>query len=272
MEYRKKHFISRFIILFALFALLPGCSSDTNPDVVEEILIQVGESTVTVQDFYEAFHSGVAYPSVLYGDKDALHKEKYRTLNRLTEELIIFERARELQIEVSDEELALAVEDFRKDYPDDTFEQTLIENGIPYPTWEKRLKRRLLLEKVVRNEISKNNFPTPLSHDEAAAAHQEKDPEKQVSPENRDADENTDGSDTEDSETPLSAADTGDDAPDQPSPDGGTENSPEPAASGHKAAPEYDNWLNRLKGQYTIEIDWELWEKIDNENAGDASS
>ena len=124
----------------------------------EEILIRVGSSFVTVRAFHEAFESNITSPSMLFQDPDALRDEKYRILNRLAEELLILERAREMNLKVSDEETAQVVNDIKTDFPDDTFEKTLMENGITFLSWEKALKRRLLMEKVIRQDLSKQAF------------------------------------------------------------------------------------------------------------------
>jgi hypothetical protein len=71
----------------------------------------------------------------------------------LTIELIILERATELGLSVSDEELEKAVADIKKDYPEDSFEKTLLEYAVSYETWQDRLRKRLLMEKVIQQEL-----------------------------------------------------------------------------------------------------------------------
>jgi hypothetical protein len=263
--------------LFALlttFVVTPGCGSGGNRDAVDEILIRAGESTVTVQEFQEAFKSGIAAASVPYGDTEALRSERYRTLNRLTEELIILQRARELKIEISDEELALAVNDIKKDYPDDTFEETLIENGISYLTWEKGLKRRLLMEKVVRRDVQEDFFPVPLPFDEADAAQMNAEFQVHFPLE----DEDTAGTETGDAEAlpekapPENGEETVGETRNRETRENETEETPSPEMPESGAESEYDHWLNRLKNQYTIEINWELWEKIEQGDTGAAFS
>ena len=42
-----------------------------------------------------------------------------------------------------------AAAEIKKDYPEDTFEKTLLEFAVSYESWETRLRNRLLMEKVV---------------------------------------------------------------------------------------------------------------------------
>jgi hypothetical protein len=253
------------IFLYALLvvsALFPGCSPGGNQGAVERVLIRVGDSTITVRGFHEAFESGITSPSVLYSDAEALREERYRTLTRLAEELIILERARELALVISDEELALAVDDVRKDFPDDTFEQTLIENGISYLAWEKGLRRRLLMEKVIQQDVSAASFQVPLPADNASATAMDANFEAQIPV------DTADGRDIPLDAPPEIAAEHIDDTGSTGDPEGdtGTDKARVPPENGSES--EYNAWIARLKEQYTIEIDWKLWEEIEQEDIG----
>lgn len=275
---KSKLFITIFTALFILPAsciIFPGCSRSGNQDVVERVLIRVGGSTVTVREFHEAFESGITSPSVLYSDTEALQKERFRTLNRLTEELVILERARELSIQVSDEELAKAVNDFKQDFPDDTFEQTLIENGVSYLVWEKGLKRRLLLEKVIRQEVSEKSFQVPLPPNDTGATAMDANFEAQMPVDEpmygedapKDNKNDTRGALSEN--TSESESKAADETTDGSEPESEVETDFSRMIPESESENQYEAWITRLKEQYTIEIDWKLWEEIEQEDLGD---
>jgi len=120
----------------------------------DENLIQVRDRVLTVIEFNQAFEiSKTAYPHNLRFDPDDFRNAQLRLLNQLMVEMIILERAEDLGLYISDEEVAKAVADIKKDYPEDTFEKTLLEFAVPYESWEARLKNRLLMEKVVDSEL-----------------------------------------------------------------------------------------------------------------------
>lgn len=249
-------------LLGGVFVLLSGCDTGGGHSSGERVLVRVGESEASVRNFHEEFESGITSPSVLYSDPEALIGEKYRALVRLTEELIIMERARELDIQVSDEEIARAADDFKQDFPDDSFDATLLENGISRLLWEKGLRRRLLMEKVIREDISEDAFQVPLpiaqktgsSSDPAGAAEiPETDAENMEPPPDEASPENG-GND------PAGASD----AVDITEATGTELVTGLPANVGEA---EYSAWIRDLKAQYAIEIDWELWEKIEQEDA-----
>ena len=130
-----------------------GCgNSESNPDA--EPLIRVKDRVLTVSEFNQVFEiSKTAYSNNLRYEPDDYRNAQLRLLNELTIEMIILERAAELGLTVSEEEVEKAVADVKEDYPGDTFEKTLLEFAVSYETWEKRLRNRLLMKKVIDHEL-----------------------------------------------------------------------------------------------------------------------
>lgn len=139
-------------VLLIIFALT-GCA-DSGTQIEDVFIIRVGDRVVTVQEFNKAFEiTKAAYSHKDVQNTDGVKEARLRLFNQMAEELVILERAKELGIEISDSELEKAVADIKEDYPDDVFEETLLEYAVPYNSWEKGLKNRLLMEKVVAKEL-----------------------------------------------------------------------------------------------------------------------
>ena len=51
--------------------------------------------------------------------------------------------------------------EIKSDYPEDTFEKALLQFAVSYESWEARLKNRLLMQKVVDNELKNQIVITP---------------------------------------------------------------------------------------------------------------
>lgn len=148
------------VVLF--FWILSGCSnSGSGKDVA--YLVRVGERAVTVLDFNKAFEiAKTAYPHNIMQNQDDYREAQIRLLNQMTEELILLERAMELNISVSDEEVENSIAKIKEDYPDEqVFEQTLLEYAVSYKSWKKGLKTRLLMEKLVEQELKDRIVITP---------------------------------------------------------------------------------------------------------------
>ena len=118
-------------------------------------LIRVGNSTVTVSEFNHAVEAAAedAFSGDVEINEETQNELRMRVLNQLAEELIIAERAKALGIKVTSEELERAVADIKSDYPDDTFEKTLLENAVSFQVWKKKLELRLLINKVIESEL-----------------------------------------------------------------------------------------------------------------------
>ncbi len=165
--------VGRSLLLISILAALSGCTSDAQDDAY---LIRVGTSTITVAEFKRAVDASgeEAFPGEKEIGSSALSDLRMRVMTQLTEELIIAERAKQLNITVSDEELEKAIAAVKADYPDDTFEKTLLENAVSYQAWKQKMATRLLIDKVITKELVDN---VRITSDDVAAYFQTHYPE-----------------------------------------------------------------------------------------------
>lgn len=130
-----------------------GCS-DFEHKQKDEYFIKVGNRTITVADFNKAFEIAKnAYPQNRIQQPDVNREVRLRLIQQMTEEMILLERAEELGITITDSQVEEALKDIKKDYPDNVFQETLLEYAIPYQSWREGLKTRLLMEKVIAQEL-----------------------------------------------------------------------------------------------------------------------
>jgi len=210
---------------FLLVYVFMGCvNSESNPDA--EQLIRVGDRVLTVSEFKQAFEiAKTAYSYNLRHEPDDYRSAQLRLLNELTIEMVILERATELGLNISDEELEKAVADIKKDFPEDTFEKTLLEFAVSYETWQDRLRNRLLMKKVIDHELKDQIV---ITSEDIAQYY-----EKNVRPQAPDQ---------------LKAGDIDKMIIEQLRRD--------------KMEQAYQTWINKLKQQYPIEISSVQWERI----------
>jgi outer membrane murein-binding lipoprotein Lpp len=132
--------------------LLCGCDRKNAGD---NVLLQVGSQSVRLSEFKRDVESAAeeAFPGERESNPDSLNELRMRVLNQLIEELIICEYAGGLGLKVTGAELDKAVQAIKADYPDQTFEETLLENAVSFQVWQQKLARRLLVEKVIAKEL-----------------------------------------------------------------------------------------------------------------------
>ncbi|MDP2861992.1 MAG: SurA N-terminal domain-containing protein [Desulfobacterales bacterium] len=209
--------------LLAVF-ILSGCSG-TESVQSDEYLVRIDVNVVTVLDFQRAFETAKsAYPHNITNESSVYREVKQQLLNQMIEELIVVQRAKELNITVTDQELGDAVEKIKKDYPEDEFEQTLLEYAISYKLWEKELRTRLIMEKVITEDLKNNIVVTP---DDMAKYYSEHLKNGSGDSSNKPA--------TEIAVKNLRNA---------------------------KAESAYKTWINELQRKYKIEINKKQWEKM----------
>ncbi len=149
------------IVPALLFSLMANCSRKDS-DLGNEVLLRVGDRVVTVLDFNKAFEiTKTAYPDDDQRQPEDFRKAKWRLLNQMAVELILQERARELDLRVTDAELEEAIAGIKSDYPQKEFEKTLLENAVSFKTWKNRLRINLIMAKVVKEELEDHVTITP---------------------------------------------------------------------------------------------------------------
>ena len=221
--------------------LSTGCEQKTT-DYGHEVLLSVGDRVLTVLDFNQAFEvSKTAYAHNIRQQPEALRDAQVRLLNQLTVELIMLERAEELEISVTDDELERAVSEIKSDYPEGEFEETLIEFAVSYDVWLSRLKTRLTMDKVVEAEL-KNRIS--ISPEDISQYYKKNFEGKEIEPDSSQSSEDI-------NETIVKQL------------------------RREKAEQVYKTWIEELKTKYPININSEQWDKITasqkiNENETDS--
>jgi len=152
MKYLQK-IITPAVLLLTVW-VLTSCSKPESKDQ-DEYLIRVGERVVTVLEFHKSFEiAKAAFPHNVLQDSSALKDSKIRLLNQMTEEMVLLERAKELDISILESEVEKNIAEIKSDYPEGVFEEILLEYAVSYEAWKKGLKTRMLIEKLIEKELS----------------------------------------------------------------------------------------------------------------------
>lgn len=216
--------ISAFLLMTVVLSTNSGC---TRKKVEEEYLIRVRNFSMTLSEFNQAVKaaSEEAFPGEQTIDPAALNDLRMRVLNQITEEMMISSYAADQGIQVSAEELEKAVADIKADYPDNTFEETLLENAISFQYWQKQLATRLLVEKVIAKELV---LPVQITSDDIAEYYKANYP--QGVPGDKNADE--------------------------------INQKIIKHLRQQKAELAYKEWIDSLHKTYPVEIDHQLWDRL----------
>jgi hypothetical protein len=144
------------LCLILLLATGHGCQQE--PVISDaSVLMAVGSREVRLDEFqrsYRVFRS--AYGEEAHDDPAVERASKIRFIRQMADQLVLMAHAHDRGVVVSDETLNKAVQDIRSDYPDDLFDQMLLENAINYEHWKESLRVRLVIDQLVRLELSQN--------------------------------------------------------------------------------------------------------------------
>ena len=142
------------LLLSLTFTLLLGCEEKNTAH--NPVLMQTANQAVTAAAYRQELNiyrtaTGI-YP---HEDAAADREMQIRFVSQMADQLVLLEHARALGIGVGDRDLEAALADIQRDYPDDVFEQLLLENAITLDEWKASLRTRLTIELVIRQELEK---------------------------------------------------------------------------------------------------------------------
>ena len=140
---------------FIVFIILSGCQGIDS--TAQKYVATVDGAKISLNDFNERFKAELdAIGSISSLKEDEINRLKEEILNKLIDEKIMLLRAERLSLSVSDEELEHRIEEIKKDYPDDGFDQIFAGREVDYNIWKKNLRRRLTLKKLADHDVSSN--------------------------------------------------------------------------------------------------------------------
>ena len=145
-----------------LILILSGCSNKGGPSAEEKAVISVDDRVLTLAEFNEYFETTkISSFEEQSQDSAAIREARLHFLLQLVEEMIILRRADDLHIQISTQELDEALLNIKKGYSKEDFEYLFLKQAISFEAWKERLKKRLLVQKVIRKELWEEASVTP---------------------------------------------------------------------------------------------------------------
>jgi len=149
----KKSFVC-FVILYGVVCFV-ACT-DPKTDCDPDYLIKTSSLNVGSEAFLEELDlKKAAYPYTIRDNPAEYNEMVIHLVKMLSEEIVLLSAAEKKGISVTNHELQLAEDEFKKDYPDDSFEQILLRSAISYPFWKKRFKKNMIIDKLIDQELKK---------------------------------------------------------------------------------------------------------------------
>jgi hypothetical protein len=142
-----------FMAAGVVIVIVSGC---TDPKRVEEkgCIIKAGAVEISRADFDRELEVKQANYSYDINDRpDEYNAMVLDLVSDLSDEAVLLAAAADKGIDVSPEELDAAVDEFKKDYPEDSFERMLLEKAISYPVWKKGLKKDMVIQKLIMQDL-----------------------------------------------------------------------------------------------------------------------
>ncbi len=138
------------IALFCLLLLLVGCSSEPAVEPLPP-LIQINDQEITKAEFLVEFEKSLQKDQALTGiEREELQRS---FLVQLIDRELIHGEARRLNITLTEDDVEVALQSYRQDYPGSSFEEMLHERGLTLQAWREELKESLIMEKLLEQAV-----------------------------------------------------------------------------------------------------------------------
>ncbi len=138
------------VLLLCLFGFVAGCDSEP---VVEKVLplIQINDQEISKTEFLAEFEKNLQKDQTLSG----IEREELQRLFlvQLIDRELIHAEATRLGITLTDADVETALQSYRQDYPDASFESMLQERGLTVQFWREELKESLIIEKLLEEAV-----------------------------------------------------------------------------------------------------------------------
>ena len=141
------------------FLIAGTAAAATAAQVVEAIVIRVGDRVVTRTQYLKRLHDGyneieqTSQPAEIASKKEEFRKN---LTNDLISELLIKDRADRLGLNVTGDDVKDAIEKLKQQYgltTDQQFNESLQKSGLTRPEMEARLRDTILMNKVIAREL-----------------------------------------------------------------------------------------------------------------------
>ena len=147
--------LGTLLLMAAGIAIIIG-SGCTDQRRVEEkgSIIKAGTVEISRADFARELEVKQAnYPYDIKYRPSEYNAMVLDLVSDLSDEAVLLAAAAAKGIDVSTKELDAAVDDFKQDYPEDSFDRMLLERAISYPVWKKRLKKDMVIQKLIMQDL-----------------------------------------------------------------------------------------------------------------------
>jgi parvulin-like peptidyl-prolyl isomerase len=114
-------------------------------------LIVINEQEITKEDFLVDFEQSLQKDQQL----SSIEREELQRsfLVQLIDRELIHGEARRLNIALTEADVEVALQSYREDYPDSSFEEMLAERGLTLEAWREELKESLIMEKLLEQAV-----------------------------------------------------------------------------------------------------------------------
>lgn len=162
----KKTAVGSVVFAALFFSVLSAlCAAEGGREILDKVVAVVNDEIITQSELdqllgpvYEQFRK--AYSGSDFSRK--MEEARYGLLMQLIEDRLVYQEAKRLGIEVTEEEINERLESFKEKFKKDDFERLLREQGLSVSKLKDRYKEQISIRKLHQMQVRGKVIVTPL--------------------------------------------------------------------------------------------------------------
>jgi foldase protein PrsA len=155
-------------LMFCLFFVFTWATCSPKGGSSQSVVIRGGDRIITLGDLERivditSLENGISQRAVWLSINSLIE--------RIVDDSLMLAYGKEQGISVPEIELERAIQEIVKDYPNNSFKETLLSSCIDYSEWKQRFREQLLIKKIIREQTDSLG---PISHHAIKAYYEER--------------------------------------------------------------------------------------------------
>jgi len=144
-----KRLILLLVVAGALGMVVAGVSCESS--LPSQVVAEVDGEQITSDEFAAELSKILGGSSGISGEEEqlGLGALKQTLLDQLIEERLLVSEARQMKLEVTDEEVEIALSRIKEGYPEGGFEEAVKRGDVSLQQWKESLRQQMLIQKVI---------------------------------------------------------------------------------------------------------------------------
>lgn len=165
----------KFLVLMLSIAYWFDSFLDLRAEVLDKVAAVVNDEVITQSELdqlllpvYEQYRGKLSADKLM----EKMNETRQRLLSQMIEDKLVYQEAKRLSVQVTEEEVTARYEEFKTRFPDESaFDKLLTQQGLTVSKLKQRYREQIAIQKLHHHEIRSKIIVTPKDIEEYYTRH-----------------------------------------------------------------------------------------------------